>query len=506
MHALCVDVGTSLIKSVAYDATGRELAVERRPTRVSRPAPGRAEQDMAEVWEAVAETIRSVRDGLGQDPALLALTAQGDGCWLVDGAGDPVGPAILWSDGRAASIVERWAADGRIEQAFRANGSLTFPGLSNAILTWLREHEPDRLARAEQALHSGGWVFHQLTGELVVDESDASAPLLDLRSRTYSDALLELFDLQWARRLLPEPVPAGRHVGSLTPAAARGLGLPAGLPVVLAPYDIAATAIGAGATSPGQACCILGTTLCTELVTDVLDTDATPSGFTIAMGPGRHLRAYPSLSGTEVLTWAARMLAVAGPPEVTQLAACGGDLSRDAPFLLPYLSPAGERAPFLDPDARGMLIGLTYEHRPEQLALSVLEGLSHVVRECLEGGSAGAQELRLCGGGANSAFWSQLIADVTGVPTLRSADSETGAKGALICARVALGDYADLATAAAALVEPRDAFAPRPAHADLHDERFRQFIELRRLAEPAWRQLHAGREQRSRSPAGGVRG
>jgi erythritol kinase len=506
MHALCVDVGTSLIKSVAYDAGGREIAVARRPTRVLRPAPGRAEQDMAEVWDAVVETIRRVGDDLGHHPTLIAVTAQGDGCWLVDVAGHPVGPAILWSDGRAASIVERWAADGTIEQAFRVNGSLTFPGLINAILTWLREHEPERLARAHRALHCGGWVLHQLTGELVVDESDASAPLLDLRSRAYSEALIELFDLQWARHLLPEPVPAGRHVGTLVPEAAQELGLPAGLPVVLAPYDIAATAIGAGATTPGQACCILGTTLCSELVTDVLETDVTPSGFTIAMGPERHLRAYPSLAGTEVLAWAASMLAVSNPPEVAQLAAAAGGVSPDAPFLLPYLSPAGERAPFLDPDARGMLFGLTLDHRPEQVALAVLEGLSHVVRECLEASSAGAQDLRVCGGGANSAFWCQLIADVTGIPTLRSADSEIGAKGALICARVATGDDPDLATAARHLVEPRDAFAPRPALAALHDERFGQFIELRRLAEPAWRQLRADREREVESSAGGVRG
>ena len=495
MPALCVDVGTSLIKSVAYDAEGRELAVIRRPSPVRRPAPGHAEQDMSEVWAGVADTLRRARRELPAEPALLAVTAQGDGCWLVDDAGEPVGPAILWSDARHAAIVERWDRDGTLERAFRLNGSLTFPGLLNAILPWLREHCPERIERAHRALHCGGWIFLKLTGELVVDESDASAPLLDIRTRGYSPELVELFGLQWARPLLPDPVPAGRYVRPLSATAALELGLPAGMPVVLAPYDIAATAIGVGATRPGQACSILGTTLCTEVVVGRADTGWPPAGFTIATaGPERYLRAFPSLAGTEVIDWAVGLLALRGPAELDSLAE-QADLDGSSPVFLPYLSPAGERAPILAPDARGMFFGLTLEHRREQLALAVMEGLSHVVRDCLETSGAEAEELRLCGGGANSDTWCQLVADVTGISTLRSTDRELGAKGALLCARVATGADADIDTAADRLVRTRDRFEPRRQRATLLADRFGTFRELRRHCEPAWRTLRACRDR-----------
>ncbi len=495
MPALCVDVGTSLIKSVAYDDDGREVAVIRRPSPVRRPAPGHAEQDMSEVWAGVADTLRRARRELPRDPGLIAVTAQGDGCWLVDEAGEPVGPAILWSDARHAAIVERWNRDGTLERAFRLNGSLSFPGLLNAILPWLREHCPERLDRAHRALHCGGWIFLKLTGELVVDESDASAPLLDIRSRAYSPELLELFGFQWARGLLPEPVPAGRCVRPLSAAAAHELGLPAGVPVVLAPYDIAATAIGAGATRPGQACSILGTTLCTEVVAHRAETGGSPAGFTIATaGPERYLRAFPSLAGTEVIDWAVRLLGLRGPTGLGDLAE-QAELDGGSPVFLPYLSPAGERAPFLEPDARGMFLGLTLEHRPEHLALAVMEGLSHVVRDCLETSGAEAGELRLCGGGANSDTWCQLIADVTGIPTLRSTDRELGAKGALLCARVATGADPDIDAAADRLNRPRDSFEPRAQRAALLADRFDDFRELRRHCEPAWRTLRVRRDQ-----------
>jgi erythritol kinase len=490
-HCLCVDAGTSLVKALAYGPDGREAAIARRPVEVRRAAPRHAEQDMYAVWDAVADALRDVRRRLDGSVEMIAITAQGDGCWLVDEAGEPVGPAALWSDGRNAAIVDAWQREGTLERAFQVNGSLSFPGLCNAILPWLREHEPARLERAHKALSCGGWIFQRLTGELAVDLSDASAPLLDIRTHAYSDELLALFGLEWARRLLPDIRDMAGRVSALSASAAEAIALPTGLPVVIAPYDVVATAIGAGATAPGQACSILGTTLCTEVVTDRVDTDGPPSGFTIAMGMGdRYMRAFPTLSGTEVIDWAVRLLGGAGPAELGALAARAPEGAGGIVFL-PYMSPAGERAPFLDPHARGAFLGLTLEHRPEHVALAVMEGLSHVVRDCLAAAPVASGELRLCGGGAKSDLWCQLIADVTGVPALRSADTELGAKGALIAGLVATGVEDTIDAATARLVTLRDRFEPQEARRELYDRRFEQFRELRELCAPAWRRLTA---------------
>lgn len=492
MAAICVDAGTTMIKAVGYDDRGTETVVVRRPTVVDRRRPGWAEQDMAAVRDAAFDAVRDVARQLDRPVGFLAVTAQGDGCWLVDDAAVPTGPAILWHDARAATVVRDWAQRGVLAEAFPDNGSVVSTGLPNAILTWLRAHDPDRVEASAAALTCGGWLFAQLTGVLLAEESDAAAPFVDLRTGAYSDRLLELFDLRWARRLLPPIVGDGQRIAALRADVADGLGLPAGTPVVAAPYDIASTALGVGAVRPGQACSILGTTLCTEIVTDdaggVVANAAAPVGLTITLGaPGRHLRAMPTLAGTEVLTWACRLLQLDHPTDLARLAA-RASASDDGVIFLPYLSPAGERAPFLDPDASGTLLGVTVEHGPEHIARAVYEGLCMAIRDCLTATGVTPTELLVCGGGAANPYWTQLIADTTGVPVIRAADDETGARGAYIIGAAAIG-CGTVEGLIDAHVRARDAFEPSPAASDRAEGRFATFVAARTHLTGLWPHL-----------------
>ncbi|MFI9592312.1 FGGY family carbohydrate kinase [Nonomuraea sp. NPDC052265] len=494
MAIICVDAGTTVIKAVGYDATGAETAVARRATTVSRPAPGHAEQDMHAVWDAVADAVREVAAELAPvdpvDPVdFVAVTAQGDGCWLVDRHGDPTGPAILWNDGRAAALIDAWTRSGLAATAFAVNGSSAASGLPHAVLTWLREHEPDRLERSAAMLTCGGWIFSRMTGELVADESDASAPFMDLRARAYSPGLLSAFGLEWAERLLP-PI-RSCHVAALTSDA---LGLPLGTPVVMAPYDIVSTALGAGAVLPGQACGILGTTLCTEVMVESPALDGEPTGITIA-APGGYLRAFPTFAGTEVVQWACRLLGLRDPAELGELALLGEPGAGGLAFL-PYLSPAGERAPFSDPLARGALLGLSFEHGREQVARAVLEGLTMVIRDCLSATGAPPTELRVCGGGSASAAWLRLIADVTGLPVRRPADAEVGARGAYLVGLAATGGAASVAEAAGRHVRLRAAVEPDPGPHERYDRLFADFLTLRTTEANSW-PLLAGMRSRA---------
>lgn len=494
MPAVSVDVGTTVVKAVGYDDGGREALVARQGVPVQRRRPGWAEQDMAAVWDAVAATVREVVDRLdGATVDHLSLTAQGDGAWLVDDHGAPTGPALLWNDGRAARQVDAWTRAGVLQAAFARSGSLTSTGMPNALLAWLREHDPDRLDRSATVLTCGGWVFSCLTGETGVDESDASAPFLDVRRRRYSPELLAAYGLEWAERLLPDVRGDDRRVAALRPEAAARLGLPAGTPVVLAPYDIAATSLGVGAVLPGQASSILGTTLCTQVVVDEVHLDGDAAGVTVALGaPGRWLRAYPTLAGTEVVQWASRLLGLDDPLRLGALAA-GSPPGARGLVLLPYLSPAGERAPFLDPLARGAVLGLSLEHGPEDLARAVLEGLSLVVRDCLVASAAAPTELRVCGGGAGSALWLQLLADVTGVPVRRSADTEVGARGAFLVATVATGAHPSIEQAVARHVVLDRVCDPDPERAERYAALFEDFLALRGDTAAGWPRLAAHR-------------
>lgn len=491
MAIICLDAGTTMIKAVGYDSQGTELAVARRNVPVSRPRPGWAEQDMTTVREAAFETLAEVAGSLGGGIDFLAITAQGDGSWLVGPDGAPTGPAILWNDGRGADILTGWTREGILEDAFAINGSLTSSGMPNVILSWLHANDPARLERSSASLTCGGWLFARLTGETVVDESDASAPFMDIHTRSYSEDLLRLYGMEWAARLLPPICDDNHRTAPLTPDAAARLGLPAGLPVVLSSYDIASTAIGVGAVLPGQACSILGTTLCTEIVSDRVQISAPGAGLNIAPGvPGRFLRAFPTLAGGEVIQWTCDMLGLQNPGQLTELAsrcsAGAGGL-----IFLPYLSPAGERAPFLDPQARGTFLGLSLDHGREHLARAVLEGLSLVIRDCLAASGANPTELRVCGGGAASETWLQLIADVTGIPVLRSADTEVGAKGAFLIGLAATGAARSVEEAAASYVRIRDTFTPAAGPAGFYAGLYESFLDLRSISARAWPPLAA---------------
>ncbi|WP_248966100.1 FGGY-family carbohydrate kinase [Sphaerisporangium perillae] len=481
MAVICVDAGTTVIKAVGYDEAGAEVAVARHETHVSRPAPGHAEQDMGAVWDAVVRTVRDVASQVEGAVDFLAITAQGDGVWLVDRSGEPTGPAILWNDGRAVAAVDAWTRSGVAERAFRLNGSSTASGLPHAILAWLKEHDPERLDRSATSLSCGGWIFSRMTGVIATDESDASAPFMDLRARAYSPELMTMFGLEWASRLLPELCDDSRRVAELTTEAAGLFGLPAGTPVVMAPYDITSTAIGAGAVQTGQACTILGTTLCTETIIDEPDLDGHAVGITIAV-PGGYLRAFPTFAGVEVLHWACRLLGLPGPAALGELAASSAPGAAGLAFL-PYFSPAGERAPFLDPLARGTFLGMSFEHGREHVARAVFEGLTLVIQDCLAASGPAPRDLRVCGGGSASALWLRMIADVTGLPVFPPSDAEVGARGAFLVGLVATGAASGIEAAAARFVRLRDAVQPEPGpYATIYQD----FLALRETSAQSW--------------------
>jgi len=483
--SIAIDAGTTTIKVVGYGDDGTELAVSRRPTQVMRPRPGWAEQDMSEVWAAVTASLAEVVAALPDAPDMVALTAQGDGAWLVDEQARPTGPAVLWNDGRATAQIAEWERNGVAEEAFGICGSRVSTGMPNAVLAWLRENDPDRVARSSHLLTCSGWLHLKLTGEAAVDESDASAPFLDIRRREWSDRLFDIYGLQWAQRLLPSLRDDDHRVTALSTAAAAETGLPAGIPVVLAPYDICATAIGAGAVSVGQACCILGTTLATEVVTDTVVTDQ-PVGITVTLGvPGRYLRAFPTMSGGDVLDWATRMLGLASAGDLMSLAERG---NRDAAGVrfIPYLSPAGERAPFFDPTARGSLSGLSLEAGREDVARALVEGVTMTIRDCLTAAPGAPDRLALCGGGTRSDFWMRLIADMTGIPVTIPADTEVGARGAWLTGLVATGREPGFQAAADRHVQVAATYHPDLEEFGAFSDRYAHFLRLRELNEPVW--------------------
>ncbi|MEK8145948.1 FGGY family carbohydrate kinase [Streptomyces sp. M10(2022)] len=487
MTSLAIDAGTTTVKVVGYGPDGRELTVSHRPTRVLRPRPGWAEQDMGHVWEAVASATREVVAALPEPPELVAVTGQGDGAWLVDDRGRPTGPAVLWNDGRAADLVSRWEHDGTLEQAFRICGSRLSTGMPNAVLTWMREHDPDRTRRSRHLLTCGGWLFLKLTGEAAVDESEASAPFLDIRQRAWSERLFELYGLEWARDLLPRPgrrPPCDRAQCHRDGRDRAARGHPGGAGALR--HLRHRHRLRRGQHRPGLHRARYHTVHRDRHRSRRLRAHRRTGGHHRHPGrPGHYLRAFPTMSGGDMLHWGARLLGLASVTDLMALAERGAENTAGVRFL-PYVSSAGERAPFFDPGARGSLSGLSLDSGREDVARAVVEGVTMAIRDCLAASAATPELLTLSGGGARSAYWTRLIADVVGLPVAIPADTETGARGAWLTGMVATGREPDFATAAAQHVRISATCEPDPAKGRAVGDRYAEFLRLRELHRPIW--------------------
>ncbi|MFB9905646.1 FGGY family carbohydrate kinase [Allokutzneria oryzae] len=422
-----VDVGTSITKAVAFGADGTQLDVQSVPTKLIHPAPGRIEQDTAEVLASVTSVLSALVGRVGQ-PEFVAVTGQGDGLWLVDADGVPVRNAVSWMDGRAAQTVRDWTAAGVEEAVFRVNGSIQFPGSPAAIMSYLDEHEPSTLDRAATAGYCKDVVLQHLTGLRATDASDSSMPYSDLNGG-YSDVALSALGLTHRAGLLA-PIHAHQPVGELHAAGASATGLAAGTPIVSGPYDLPACARGTGVVTPGDGMVIIGTTLACQVITASPDTSGTPAGLTLATGaPGRWLRAMPAMVGTASLDWTLRLVGASTGSLAGMLGESGA--GANGVSVLPYFSPSGERAPFVDPFARGQFSGLTVQSTPADLVRAVCEGIAYAARHCLDAaGLTGS--LAVAGGGARSAAWLQIFADVLGRELRLPRCSEVGARGVVV--------------------------------------------------------------------------
>lgn len=508
---LGIDAGTSVIKSTLFDLDGREAAGAGREVALLHPRDNWVEQEMGEVWKAVQETVHEAVARAGCRPdevAAVGVTAQGDGTWLVDAQGAPVRPAITWLDGRTGPLVSAAHTSGLSRDVFAVTGTALNTANQALHLRWLAEHEPQSLDRAAAALRAKDWISLNLTGVVSTDESDASHTYFAAAERAYDLHVLDLLGIGALARLLPPALPAAENVAPLLPNVATALGLRPGTLVVAGPFDVAATALGSGVVRPGDACTILGTAGIHEIVLDANAASIVPPenvGYTMCHAPaGRLMRLLPTMTGTLNLQWFAREFWAA---EFSAATAAGRDpwaeleekaqsvpFGSDGVLYHPYIDPAGERSPFVRPDARAQFTGITLRHTRAVLLRAVYEGVVLSALDCYRTLGLPVRTLRLAGGGSRSAFWAQMFADALGCPVVTVEGSEAGARGAAINAGVAVGIYADYDAGVARTVRPAREFTPIPGQ----DVRWLQLLDRYRCTYLAMFPVWAGRE------AGGV--
>ncbi|MFN8469064.1 MAG: FGGY-family carbohydrate kinase [Caldilineaceae bacterium] len=518
---LGLDAGTSVVKAALFDRGGRELAVVRRPTPLYSPQPSWSETSMEATWAMAADAIRALLAlgiaGRPLDPGRIAavgLTGNMVGAWLIDEGGAPVRDAILWNDGRAQELIDQLAHahPGFMQTIFRTSGSVMQQGCTLPVLRWLADHEPHALNRAATVLCCKDWLAYKLTGSRQVDPTEASVMPGSAAGRGYSEEMIDLFGLRPWRHLFPAVRASQSRAGELNAAAAEATGLLAGTPVVVGAGDVPASAIGLGAVEPGVACTLLGTNILNCLVTASPIYDPYDVGVMFCLPEQRWLRAMINVSGTTSMDW---FIAQFCAEEVAASRGVQSDLfarlealaqasstGANGVLYLPYLSLQGITAPFWEPSARAEFFGLSDRTTRGDLLRALYEGIALSIRDGYAILPQAVSEIRLSGGGAKSAFWSQIIADCTGCHVVVPPGTEFGARGAALLAGVGLGWYSGVAAAVAetshgqgeaeGAVPSSRTFLPAPEKTAIYDRLYAVYCALQRDLLPAWR-LAAGR-------------
>ncbi|MFF2060381.1 FGGY family carbohydrate kinase [Streptomyces sp. NPDC058200] len=473
-----LDMGTSVVKAVAFAEDGTALREESTPISLGGQG-GHVEQDVEEVVRAATGVLAAVIEG--RPPALVSITGQGDGLWLVDTEGRAVRPALSWMDGRAGDLVAGWMDDGTAHHLYRHTGNVLFPGSPGPLMAWLDRNEPRSLDAAATAACCKDVIHLRLTGERGTDLSDASVPFLDPRTRAYSPDVLTALGLGHRAGLLP-PIATTLPYGE---APGHTPGLTRGTPVTSGPYDLPASAIGAGVTEPGDGLLIVGTTLACQVVVERVAFEDDPVGFHLATArPDRHMRALPAMTGTVALDW---VLGLTGATH-DQVSGMLDDTPRGARGVaaLPYLSPSGERAPFVDHTARAEFTGLDLRASRADLVRGMCEAIAFAARHCLE--AAGLTgELAVCGGGVRSLSWLRLFADVLGRPLRVARGPEPGARGAVLAAVAAHGPRLGRALDTAAWTAPDAVVDPDPAGVEFYEQAYADYLFRVESARRRWR-------------------
>ena len=477
---LAIDCGTQSLRALVVDPRGEIVAKVRVPYEpYVSPQPGWAEQDPEVWWRALGEASRRVLADPAVRPAALAgvaLTTQRASIVVVDAAGDPVRPAIVWLDQRRTGGLR--PVGGATGLAFRALGvrETVAAFQADAEVNWIRRYQPEVWARTAGYLFVSGFLTRRLVGRSVdsVGCQVGYVPF-DYKRLAWSAP----GDWKWTvapidPAMLPQLIPPGGRLGEISAAAAEATGIPAGLPLIAAAADQACEVLGAGALDPTVGALSYGTTA-TINTTQVRYVEAIPlvPPYPAAL-PGAYNLELTVTRGFWMVEWFKREF---GDREVARAAGAGvepevlfDDLVRAVPpgsmglTLQPFWSP-GIRIP--GPEAKGAIIGWGDVHTRAHLYRAILEGLAYALREGAERTEQRTKvkirELRVSGGGSQSPAAVQLTADVFGLPTGRPHTYETAGLGAAIVAAVGLGIHPTFEAAVGAMTRVAEVRDPDPA-------------------------------------------
>ncbi len=487
----CVDSGTTSIKAAAIDSGGRIVALSEQPNKALLRNGECVEQDMR---VTLSQAMHVLRDCVDQAPTGracgLILTGQGEGLWLIDKAGAPLGPAMTWLDARAATLTKSPALQAALDEVARITSSRPTAASPSLQLLWLKQHRPEMFARISKVLRSKEWLFQSLTQEPMSEPSTAVLSWGDWHTQRLDARIPDALGLGDITFLLPPMCRTSATARPLCHAMANDLGLPPGLPVFLGPSDVQTTAIGlgVGVLADVDRASIFGTSA--VHVGHFASAEALPaqrpSGAMFQPSSIRekaYFCIFPGLNGTTVFRHLNTLMQVPLQSPAPQPSGV---------LLHPFFEPGGERAPITDPLARGALLGLEAQNTPEELAWAAREALAFNARMSHDAMGPFLGNLSFGGGLTQEHSFGALLATAMQRLIWRPASSHSGLTGLALIAYAALNEQSPETLAAQWFRGHDDTTPPSQGSYGVYlQNKYQLHVQTLAMMQPLWQKMEA---------------
>ena len=491
-YVIGADVGSQGMKTILLDALGSVVASAYAGYDPHYPAPNWAEENPLDWEQALVATVQQVMRQANVHPSsvvALALGSQVDGLVCVGKQGDVLRPAIIWLDRRATDQCTTLAQSIDASALFHLTGANLDSSHVAPKILWVRDNEPSIFEQSRYLLLPGSYMAYRLTGEAVVDYSNASSTLLfDVKQKAWSPSLLQTLHLDEQR--LGSVHGATSIIGPLTTEAAERLGLTTKTLVAVGCGDEHAACVGAGVTNSSVVCDINGTAepVCAVASAPIFDeggllethAHAEPAAWLIEnpgfVSGGSYRWFLDTFAAHERVIAAQRGIS---PYDLLNAEAEQTPAAADGLIFLPCMS--GAMTPTWNADARGVFFGLSLAHERGHMIRALLEGTAYGLKDNVDRmAEIGLQprEIRAVSGGAKGRVWLQIKADVTGLPVSVPHELETTALGAALIAGVSCGLFSDIPEAAQACVGVATYVEPNGAHRQRYDDAYALYREV----------------------------
>ena len=477
MYFIGVDLGTSAVKLLLMEESGKIAASVSREYPLYFPHPGWSEQKPEDWWEAVMDGLKELVSGVdASQVAGVSFGGQMHGLVILDEDDKVIRPAILWNDGRTQKEVDYLNNEIGKDRLSAYTANIAFAGFTAPKLLWVKKNEPENFARIKKIMLPKDYIAYKLSGCHCCDYSDASGMLLlDVKNRCWSKEMLEICDV--TEEQMPKLFESYEAVGTLKPELAGELGIPASCKIVAGAGDNAAAAVGTGTVGDGRCNISLGTSGTIFISSRDFGVDEHNALHAFAHADGHYHLMGCMLSAASCNKW--WMDEIIGTKEYAAEQEEIRNLGDNHVYFLPYLM--GERSPHNNPDARGTFIGMTMDTTRSDMTQAVLEGVAFAIRDSLEVAKKlgiRIERTKICGGGAKSPLWKKIIANVLNLKVDVIESEEGPGLGGAMLAAVACGVYASVEEAAEKIVRVVDTIEPEPELVEKYEERYRKFARI----------------------------